>query len=193
MFQLTEDYKSVLGCEIPYKKLGFNSLDDYLKSIPDTAKSSLINGMMVVQAVPNKESAHILKLVQGQKKSKGKPKSFQNLSYNKSKTRSPLLLNPSSPINTFPNPYIKKNAFTPSSVPWSTPTFSRQSVPTSRVKNAVLAPPHSTINTINNHGVVQPSSVPSAALRNDALQNVTNQNTTPATAAILKPSSPQRS
>jgi len=181
----------VLGCEIPYKKLGHSSLDDFLKSIPDIAKSSVINGIMMVQAVPNKESAHILKLVQGQKKSKGKPKSFQNPSYSKSKIRPPLLLHPPSPYNTLTNPYTKKNTSTPSTVPWSTPTFSRQTVPSSRIRSAAFVPPHSTINVVNSYGVVQPPPVSSGTFKNDAPQSLTNRNA--ASEASSKPTLALRS
>ena len=186
VFFRIEDYLSVLGCEIPHKKLGFSTLEEFLKSIPDVAKSSFISGNMRVEAVPSKDSAHILKLVQGQRKAKGKPKFFQNISYNKAKSRPPLLLHPPSPYHLSVNPSTKKNSSTLLSVPWSTPTFSRQMVPATRMKSSVFVPPHSTLNTVNSYGVVKPPAVPSAVFKIDkAAQYSTNHNTAPSNSVAL--------
>ena len=68
---LTDDYNSVLGAgSIPYDKLGFTSLEAFLKSAPSVVQCTSAMGHMMVQAVPQKGSSHIYQLVQGQKKSK---------------------------------------------------------------------------------------------------------------------------
>lgn len=38
IIQLKRDYYEMIGEEIPYRKLGFSNLEDYLLSIPDAVK-----------------------------------------------------------------------------------------------------------------------------------------------------------
>ena len=147
----------MLGCEIPFRKLGFKSLEEFLISIPDIAKISLNQGGMVVQAVPTKESAHIFALVQNQKRAKGKPKAFQK----------PILFRPpATPYAVSRQQYIRRSPGPPNTVPWNTPKFSGY-----RVASTVHVPPHSTVNaygvippphsTANSYGVIPPpGSVP---------------------------------
>lgn len=41
MFQLEKDYKNTIGEPIPYHKLGYNSLEHFLRSIPETVLVSI--------------------------------------------------------------------------------------------------------------------------------------------------------
>lgn len=41
MFQLERDYKNTIGEPIPYMKLGYRSLEFFLKSIPETLLVSI--------------------------------------------------------------------------------------------------------------------------------------------------------
>lgn len=38
IYELYNDYKTLNGVEIPFKNLGYHSLIDFLKSIPDTVQ-----------------------------------------------------------------------------------------------------------------------------------------------------------
>lgn len=38
LYQLEKDYANTIGDSIPYQKLGFNSVEHFLKSIPDTVR-----------------------------------------------------------------------------------------------------------------------------------------------------------
>lgn len=41
MYQLEKDYKNTIGEPIPYHKLGYNSLEHFLRSIPETVVVSI--------------------------------------------------------------------------------------------------------------------------------------------------------
>ena len=57
--------------DIPLQKLGYPSLELYIKSIPHCAKICTNNqGVLVVKGVANESNKHVLKLVIGQKKGK---------------------------------------------------------------------------------------------------------------------------
>jgi len=59
---------------MPFAKLGYQRMDDFLKSIPDVVSSytNYQDGMLYVKAVPLAGSSHINELVQGQRTSKKK-------------------------------------------------------------------------------------------------------------------------
>lgn len=84
--QLRRDYYDLIGENIPFKRLGFNNLEDYLQSIPDVVKVLLssfslidfVNNFCFVQVsgrgpqallevVVTNRSAHINKFVSKQK------------------------------------------------------------------------------------------------------------------------------
>lgn len=57
--------------DIPLQKLGYPSLELYIKSIPHCAQiSTNLQGVLVVKGVANESNKHVLKLVVGQKKGK---------------------------------------------------------------------------------------------------------------------------
>lgn len=55
---------------MPFRELGYSSVIDLLKAVPDVVSVGFVNGTVVVRAVPKNTSAHIAKLVAGQKKAK---------------------------------------------------------------------------------------------------------------------------
>lgn len=63
-----------MGTVMPYAKLGYNQMDDFLRSIPDVVSSytNFQDGMLYVKAVPLEGSSHINELVQGQRSAKKK-------------------------------------------------------------------------------------------------------------------------
>lgn len=63
------DYKSLVGEPIPFKKLGFSSVEEFLRSVNDIRLSPGLNGELVVTARPTEASAHIASLVSRQKTS----------------------------------------------------------------------------------------------------------------------------
>ncbi|VEN60639.1 unnamed protein product, partial [Callosobruchus maculatus] len=67
MSQLNKDYRNMLGEEIPYAKLGYNSLEHFLKSVPDTVHVKGNGFMATVLPVVSEKSKHINDLVTNQK------------------------------------------------------------------------------------------------------------------------------
>ena len=77
MVLMADEYKQVTGGAVPYRKLGFARLDDFLQSAPNTihcTRAAGPAGGLLVRAVPKSGSAHIQELVARQKKAKTKPK-----------------------------------------------------------------------------------------------------------------------
>ena len=57
--------------DIPLEKLGFQSIESYIRSIPHCAfLQTNDNGVLIVKGVANESTKHIAKLVSGQKKGK---------------------------------------------------------------------------------------------------------------------------
>lgn len=72
------DYRELEGGPLMYRKFGFSSADDFLKSTGEFVVQSKM-GENVVFVKPSKESAHILKMVAAQKGSKTKKSGFSIL------------------------------------------------------------------------------------------------------------------
>ncbi|CAH1996525.1 unnamed protein product [Acanthoscelides obtectus] len=73
--QLEKDYRTLIGERIPYQKVGFKSLTDFIDSVPTLVLSEQ-NGELYVDAKINSKSAHISEMVCKQKT--GKNKVFRN-------------------------------------------------------------------------------------------------------------------
>ncbi|XP_035226461.1 tudor domain-containing protein 7-like isoform X2 [Stegodyphus dumicola] len=68
---LQKDYKSLLGTEIPFRDLGYNSLEAFLRDIPDVISVKKNHeGMLMAVGVADASTAHIASLVSRQKDSK---------------------------------------------------------------------------------------------------------------------------
>lgn len=112
------------GAALPFRKLGFSSLNELLKSIPDVVSCSYIDGIIFVRAIPKNETAHINKLVQGQKAPKKNPRMQQPPSYrgksgifgNQFGKAGPLLKTP-----VHPNNLNKNGAQNRPAAPWNVP------------------------------------------------------------------------
>jgi hypothetical protein len=71
----------IVGSKIPYQELGYESLDQFLKSIPDVSVSRGHGGEMILNAIPSKNTEHLAALVSKQKSAPKKHKfSSRNVS-----------------------------------------------------------------------------------------------------------------
>ncbi|XP_077517345.1 uncharacterized protein LOC144128132 isoform X2 [Amblyomma americanum] len=71
---LDGEYRTLTGSHIPYQKLGFNTLEAYLRSVPDVAKLNRnAAGDIVVIAVVSESTAHVAQMVRDQKSTRSKP------------------------------------------------------------------------------------------------------------------------
>lgn len=70
--QLNSDYMMLVGDRIPYKNLGFQTLEDLIKSSPDLDLKKQGNVIYAV-AKQSEKSAHITKLISNQKSPKKRP------------------------------------------------------------------------------------------------------------------------
>ncbi|XP_018575854.1 uncharacterized protein LOC108914515, partial [Anoplophora glabripennis] len=74
--QLSKDYKNTIGEPVPYQKLGYNSLEHFLRSIPDTVQVNGSGPIAQVIPVASAKSAHVNQLVTKQKIVKNKKSHF---------------------------------------------------------------------------------------------------------------------
>ena len=61
------DYKMLAGSEIPYRKLGYPTLEQFLKSVPGVSLSLGEGGEAILKAIPSKSTAHLAAMVSRQK------------------------------------------------------------------------------------------------------------------------------
>nr|XP_033339586.1 tudor domain-containing protein 7-like isoform X1 [Megalopta genalis]XP_033339587.1 tudor domain-containing protein 7-like isoform X1 [Megalopta genalis] len=88
---LSRDYEMLLDENIPFKKLGYPTLADFLNIVPGI-KTREREGEYFIQAIPTSKSAHISKLVSQQKTTTKKPTRLVNtrksvLNYQSVKTK----------------------------------------------------------------------------------------------------------
>ena len=57
----------LVGSEIPYKKLGYQTLELFLESVPDVSLSLGQGGEVLLKAIPNKNTPHLAAIVSKQK------------------------------------------------------------------------------------------------------------------------------
>ncbi len=68
---LLSDYKMVTGKELPYRQLGFRSLDDLVRAIPEVVRADMgSTGQLTFFGVANANTRQIARFVQVQKKPK---------------------------------------------------------------------------------------------------------------------------
>lgn len=65
--ELKRDYHDFMGDPIPYRELGYTTLEDLLKDMQDALRVSWKNGVMCLEPVAQEASVHIQKLVSKQK------------------------------------------------------------------------------------------------------------------------------
>ena len=79
---LNREYEEDCMTPLKFRELGYGSLEQFLRDIPDVCTvSRALEGYLVVKGVASKEDAHIYKLVSGQRKSKKKPKKIKSFNY----------------------------------------------------------------------------------------------------------------
>ncbi|CAG9856743.1 unnamed protein product [Phyllotreta striolata] len=66
--QLNAEYYTLVGYNIPYKQMGYHTLEDFLHSIPDTVQVQGSGAYALVNIVLSQKSSHVLELVAKQKK-----------------------------------------------------------------------------------------------------------------------------
>lgn len=81
--RLNKDYLDVVGERIPYRRLNYASIEDFVNDIPGLRKSNR-GGELFIEAIPTAKTAHIHALVQGQKNSKKSRKRVAS-SYNRAR------------------------------------------------------------------------------------------------------------
>lgn len=69
---LSRDYQSIVGEPIPYKKFGFSTLAEFIKSIPDVVKIESRGQDFILHAVADESTSHIKALVSKQRSKKVK-------------------------------------------------------------------------------------------------------------------------
>lgn len=74
MHRLEREYRMVNGTRIPYRQLGFNTLEEFLRSMPNVVRLSRdAVGDWTVHVVVTESTAHVVQMVKGQKSAKSKP------------------------------------------------------------------------------------------------------------------------
>lgn len=69
----------IIGCDVPFKKFGYKSLEEFLQNVPSLITRKTENGFYI-DARPSEKTHHISDMVNKQKKSK------KNTKYNNSRT-----------------------------------------------------------------------------------------------------------
>lgn len=68
IFLISEDYRELSGTNIPYKRLGYNSLDEFLDHGTDFCRISYDQqGQIVIRSLPTQNTAHISHMVAKQR------------------------------------------------------------------------------------------------------------------------------
>jgi hypothetical protein len=74
-FVLTADeYRRLEGREIPYRELGYKSLEQFVYSLPDVSVTVGHGGEKILKAIPNENTEHLATLISKQKSSSKKYK-----------------------------------------------------------------------------------------------------------------------
>lgn len=68
--QLTGDYEMLEGKPLPFRKMGYTNIEDFLRSISDAVYITYERGELIVKAVANEQNMRILDLVSKQRSSK---------------------------------------------------------------------------------------------------------------------------
>lgn len=75
---ILKDYKMVMGKELPLRSLGFQTVDEFIKSVPDVVRAAPgATGELTLFPVANAETQQIARFVASQKKPKIRKSSFR--------------------------------------------------------------------------------------------------------------------
>jgi hypothetical protein len=64
----------LVGSRIPYQRLGYQTLEQFLRSVPDVTISRGHDGEMILNVIPSKSTEHLAALVSKQKSASKKHK-----------------------------------------------------------------------------------------------------------------------
>ena len=115
--QLQNDFRKLLGYDIPYRRMGYNTLSDFLYDIPDVVSCRKVYDRLMITAIADSSTAHIARLVARQKSRKrsrggrGRGSSSAGDSRGFSTQRMPFSVarnHPSPPVN---NPDTKSSLY----------------------------------------------------------------------------------
>lgn len=71
---LEHEYKVLIGTRIPYRNMGYDTLEAFLGSLPDVVRFSRgPSGELIAKAVVTESTLHVAQMVAGQKSTKSKP------------------------------------------------------------------------------------------------------------------------
>ncbi|CAN7999128.1 unnamed protein product [Ixodes hexagonus] len=72
--RLEREYETLIGTRIPYRRLGYSTLEEFLRDLRSVVRLSRgPDGETVVHAVMTEATAHVAEMVKGQKSNKPKP------------------------------------------------------------------------------------------------------------------------
>lgn len=60
------DFATIIGCDVPFRKFGYKSLEEFLQSIPSLITKKTESGFYI-DARPNEKTTHISDMVNKQK------------------------------------------------------------------------------------------------------------------------------
>lgn len=123
---LDQEFKNMVGENVPFRKFGFNSIEDLIKNIPDTARVDMFKGSWLILPVTNQDTFHIAKNLSGQKCSKKKPKRVghaSKLQKQKLQTKRKNVVNKSLAVPRFSGTRKRSKKTTKSLAKHSTPPF----------------------------------------------------------------------
>lgn len=68
VLDLIRDYRQLVGHDIPYRRMGYNTIEDFIYAVPDVVTYRVVQGRLFLSAVLDKKSQKIARLVSLQKK-----------------------------------------------------------------------------------------------------------------------------
>ncbi|XP_055939248.1 tudor domain-containing protein 7A-like [Argiope bruennichi] len=84
LYRLERDYKDLLGTPIPFRELGYNSLEAFIQDIPDVISLKRNReGLFMAEGVADAATAHIASLVSRQKQAKPSVKGSRKTYFSK--------------------------------------------------------------------------------------------------------------
>ncbi|KAF7386779.1 hypothetical protein HZH66_011231 [Vespula vulgaris] len=172
--EVNRDFKTIIGENIPYRRLGYQSLEAFLKSISGI-KITNKGGQTYVEALPNEKSSHLSKLI-SQQKSANKKELRKGFYRNSTPCRMPY----STKKVVFPGKNVNANSSmqTKNSMKNNTNQKQEKIVPLMQVPTGYIPP-----SSLGRPRYIQPVSgsptCPSKRLKDrksNAIQTIMNQN-----------------
>ncbi|GBP45732.1 Tudor domain-containing protein 7A [Eumeta japonica] len=174
--QCNRDYRALQGSWIPYKKLGYPSLEQLFVDVPGF-ETKLINGVCYVDAIPTQQSAHIVSLISRQKSSKRTKINFQSRFPRKQDSwRKPASAD--NVTSSYNNQYSKKY-YSPKNVPFYNNNYANKINSKSNKNSEHIL--HQVPEQVEKRSILKkPSNVPVSKTSSQPLADITKSVTTTA-------------